>query len=70
MKGGRFILSHKEAVARLTARYAEQAEKFPRLRETVPLALYISRNVRAVRVFGSLGEYRLGEDYAKDKARP
>ncbi len=57
MQGDKFILSRAEAVARLTARWNEQAEKFPRLITDVPLHLYIRRNIRAVRVFGTLQDY-------------
>jgi len=53
--GDRYVLTRQEAIARLTKRYNEQAELTPRLRDFVPLELYIKRNIRAVRVFGSLG---------------
>lgn len=34
-----------EAIAFLTARWREQAEQFPLMRESVPLGLYLSRNL-------------------------
>lgn len=57
----KFILTRKEAITRLTKRYEEQAQLTPRIRIDVPLALYIKRNLRAVRVFGSLEDYASGE---------
>lgn len=36
------------AVRRLTNRWHEQCERWPTLRERIPLALYIQRNIQAV----------------------
>lgn len=37
----------QEAIRFLTARWHEQCEQFPHMRENIPLALYISRNLDA-----------------------
>ncbi len=64
MKGDKYQISRQEAIKRLTRRYEEQCEQCPRMRTDVPLALYIKRNIRAVRVFNS--ECRTGlQDYAQ-----
>jgi hypothetical protein len=57
MQGDKFIISRAEAIKRLTNRWQDQVDKFPRMREDVPLELYIRRNIRAVRVFGGLEKY-------------
>lgn len=38
-------ISEAEAMRRLAARYEEQARKFPAMRNEIPLALYIARNM-------------------------
>lgn len=44
------------AIRRLTNRYWEQVEQFPRTRE-IPMQLYIQRNVRYVMQNDSLKDY-------------
>lgn len=46
----KFVIDQETAVRRLTNRYAEQCERWPTLQERIPLALYIERNIMAVRL--------------------
>lgn len=43
------MLDKLTTIRRLTNRWNEQVEKFPRMRDDVPLALYIERNFKGVR---------------------
>lgn len=46
-----------EAIARLTARWNEQCERWPLMRRDIPLALYLQRNVALVMRRGLLASY-------------
>lgn len=52
------MLTKREAKARLTRRYKEQAAKFPALLDAVPLNVYLLRNWRHVAKRGMLNDYR------------
>jgi hypothetical protein len=41
-------MTRAEAISWLTIRWHEQCERYPLMREDIPLALYIQRNVGAV----------------------
>lgn len=43
------MLDHATTIRRLTNRWNDQAEKYPRMRDEVPLELYIKRNYHGVR---------------------
>lgn len=51
------MISRKEAVARLTARWKEQCEKFPLMRREIPLKLYIRVNLSKVQRGDMLKDY-------------
>lgn len=55
---GNIPIDRQTAVRRLTNRYNEQCELFPRTRE-IPLKLYIRRNVSHVMREGLLESYNL-----------
>jgi hypothetical protein len=40
-------MTKKEAVAYCERRWREQCDRFPTMRDDIPLALYVSRNLRA-----------------------
>lgn len=42
---------------RLAARYADQCERFPSMRQNLPLRLYLARNLAAVMRRGLLASY-------------
>jgi hypothetical protein len=46
-----------EALNRLTNRYNEQVERYPLMRDNIPLALYIRRNIKQVMRNGTLASY-------------
>lgn len=51
------VLTRQEAIKRLTARWNEQVDRFPAMRETIPLALYIRSNVAIVMRRNLLASY-------------
>ena len=54
---GNMPIDRQTAVRRLTNRYREQSDLFPTMRDSVPLALYIRRNVGHVMREGLLESY-------------
>jgi hypothetical protein len=56
MTGDKFVISRKEAITRLTNRYARECDLYP-LTRRIPLETYIKRNIRMVRVYGSLESF-------------
>ena len=50
-------MTKREATKRLANRWLEQVDLFPAMRDKIPLALYISRNIAAVRRNDLLKEY-------------
>jgi hypothetical protein len=52
-------MSKEEAIRRLTALWNEQVGMFPWLRDQIPLAIYINRNIDTVL------RYRLLDRYSK-----
>jgi hypothetical protein len=50
-------ITKTEAIARLTRRWEEQAEKFPTMRNETPLEMYLAMNWRRVAANGMLAPY-------------
>ena len=61
------MIDRATAKRRLVARWHEQVERFPRMRESTPLALYIDVNLERVRVFGLLASYDRDSDNARSQ---
>ena len=51
------VITKQEAIARLTRRWEEQAEKFPTMRRETPLEMYLAMNWRRVASNGMLAPY-------------
>ena len=50
-------ITKEEALVRLTARWLDQCEIFPMMREEIPLHLYVRENLPHVMKNGLLAEY-------------
>jgi hypothetical protein len=50
-------IDKQTAVRRLTNRWREQCELYPTMREEIPLALYVRRNLPGVMRDGLLADY-------------
>ena len=50
-------ISKEEALVRLTARWLEQCDMFPMMREEIPLHAYVRENLPHVMKNGLLAEY-------------
>lgn len=51
------VIDRATARRRLTNRWLEQVERYPLMREEIPLALYIQRNIHTVMQNGALADY-------------